>query len=55
VDGRWTRGEVDEVVTTGQVMGIEVYPSSSATPFANLPPAVMSACGVVVIWTGARN
>jgi hypothetical protein len=55
LDGRWVRGPIDETTGAGQLMAVEVYPSISNMPIANLPPMMGSSCGVIVMWTGSRR
>jgi len=55
LDGRWVRGPIDEVTGAGALMAIEVYPSITSMPIANLPPMMNSSCGVIVMWTGGRR
>ncbi|MHB1313101.1 MAG: peptidase associated/transthyretin-like domain-containing protein [Gemmatimonadaceae bacterium] len=55
LDGRWVRGPIDDVTGAGALMAVEVYPSITSMPIANLPPMMNSSCGVIVMWTGGRR
>jgi len=55
LDGRWVRGPIDDVTGAGALMAIEVYPSVTSMPIANLPPMMNSSCGVIVMWSGGRR
>lgn len=55
LDGRWVRPPIDDVTGAGALMAIEVYPSVTSMPIANLPPMMNASCGVIVMWTGGRR
>ncbi|MHB1096870.1 MAG: hypothetical protein ACYC3F_11930 [Gemmatimonadaceae bacterium] len=46
---------LDDIVDARSVMAIEIYPSVANAPADVIPTASRGACGVVVIWTGARR
>jgi len=55
LDGRWVRPPIDDVTGAGALMAIEVYPSVTSMPIANLPPMMNASCGVIVMWSGGRR
>ncbi len=45
---------IDDLVTPGSTMAIEVYPTVSGAPVEFMPATGEAFCGIAVIWTGAR-
>ncbi|MBX9929360.1 MAG: hypothetical protein K2X99_10650 [Gemmatimonadaceae bacterium] len=46
---------IDELLDGRAIMAIEIYPSGTNAPAEITPPSGRGACGIVVIWTGARR
>lgn len=57
-DGSRGSGEgmpsVDDLVTPGSTVAIEIYPTVSGAPVEFIPATGETFCGIAVIWTGAR-
>lgn len=46
---------LDETVSAGEVMAIEIYPSAANAPAELIPLTGGGSCGIVAIWTGPRQ
>lgn len=54
--GKGTPVYIDELLAANEVMGVEIYRSTTSVPAALLPMSSdRPTCGVVAIWTGARR
>ncbi len=46
---------IDEVTAIGDVMAIEIYPSTANAPAELIPLTGNGSCGIIAIWTGQRR
>jgi hypothetical protein len=51
INGSYTRGQVDDVLSTGEVYAIEVYTRGMLVPIDFVAPRTASCSGAIVVWT----
>lgn len=56
LDGKLIEGNTpDDLISSSEVMAIEVYPSTANAPVELIPVTYNGSCGIVAFWTGPRR